>query len=158
MITILLNLVFVIAFHVKIQHKTINLSFCFVFASIKLPRHNTIIFQIKQFFVIFLLHCYRRPLLSKDWHIGNFLNKVLDKGFYIIHSIIYSFNELLTLLKFDLLGWYPTRFTIKIFLVIHFNIVKIQSFLFWEFHPYLLVRTVNHYSKIDTSMFHVQKK
>ena len=42
----LINLSFVIAFHVKIQQKTINLSFCVVFASIKLPQHNIIIQSI----------------------------------------------------------------------------------------------------------------
>ena len=34
------SLSLVIGFHVKIQHKTINLSFCIVFASTKLPQHN----------------------------------------------------------------------------------------------------------------------
>ena len=34
------QLSFVIIFHVKFQHKTINLSFWVVFASIKLPRHD----------------------------------------------------------------------------------------------------------------------
>ena len=39
-IYILINLVVVIIFHVKIQHKTIYLLFCFIFALIKLPRHD----------------------------------------------------------------------------------------------------------------------
>ena len=33
-------LLFAIVFQVKVQHKTINLLFCVVFASIKLPRHD----------------------------------------------------------------------------------------------------------------------
>ena len=40
MIKIPINVSFVIVFHVKIQHKKINLSFYIIFASKKLPRHE----------------------------------------------------------------------------------------------------------------------
>ena len=68
MIKIPTYLSFVIVFHVKIQHKTIYLSFCIVFASIKLPqqgipktnyRLNETIF----FFVIVL--CRFRSMVKK---------------------------------------------------------------------------------------------
>ena len=40
MIKMLINLSFVIIFHVQIQRKTTNLSFCVIFVSIKLPQHE----------------------------------------------------------------------------------------------------------------------
>ena len=55
----IIHLSFVIVFHVKIQHKATNLSFCVVFASIKLPRHIIPInnYCLNDTIIILLLCC-----------------------------------------------------------------------------------------------------
>ena len=79
MIKILINLLFAIIFHVKIQHKTTNLQFCIVFVSKKLPQHeilknsyrlnDTIIYfcyRVVSFCVVGQKKCDCRPFLVKS--------------------------------------------------------------------------------------------
>ena len=51
-----INLSFVIVFHVKIQHKTTNLSFCIIFASIKLHEIPKTNYRLNETIIFF---CYR---------------------------------------------------------------------------------------------------
>ena len=76
-IKIMIKLIFANIFHVKIQHKTINLTFCVIFASIKLPQqdipknnnclNDTIIFSVIVMcrLVWLVKKCFPRPLVNK---------------------------------------------------------------------------------------------
>ena len=73
-----INLSLVIVFHVKIQHKTTNFSFCVDFVLIKLPSHeipkNNYCLNDTNFFLLsycivscrWSKKCYPRPLYDKQ--------------------------------------------------------------------------------------------